>query len=232
MPTLPAGRLRVGHRIEPHLIPHHPQEAGPVQHRDPSGVVLALPQCLNGRGTPPSLTAGQLLGTARPVPGAIFGDWPAFQNTGTQLMSDVYYGYSARLMADMARATGRTADGRAYDDLFARVKRAFIAKYLSTENGTLTVRSSLGDPPPTPGDTPTRTEDDTQTALLWGTSSSGRTSTRRAGSPGWRARICRRTARSPANGPSRGGSHASGAWSSWTSRTAPPPTDCPADATS
>lgn len=99
--------------------------------------------------------------------GAIFGDWLAFQNTGTQLMSDVYYGYSARLMADMARATGRTAEGRAYDELFARIKRAFTAKYLSTENGTLTVRSSLGDPPPTPGDTPTKTEDNTQTALLW-----------------------------------------------------------------
>ncbi|PWI13821.1 alpha-L-rhamnosidase [Streptomyces sp. Act143] len=99
--------------------------------------------------------------------GAIFGDWLAFQNTSTQLMSDVYYGYSARLMADMARATGRTTESHAYDDLFARVKRAFVAKYLSTENGTLTVRSSLGDPPPTPGDTPTRTEDDTQTALLW-----------------------------------------------------------------
>jgi alpha-L-rhamnosidase len=82
-------------------------------------------------------------------------------------MSDVYYGYSARLMADMARATGRTAEGRAYDELFARIKRAFIAKYLITENGTLTVRSSLGDPPPTPGDTPAKTEDNSQTALLW-----------------------------------------------------------------
>lgn len=101
--------------------------------------------------------------------GAIFGDWLAFQDTSTQLISDVYYGYSARLMADMARATGRTAEIRTYEQLFSRIKRAFITKYLATDatTGRITVRSSLGDPPPTPGDSPRKTEDDTQTALLW-----------------------------------------------------------------
>lgn len=100
--------------------------------------------------------------------GAVFGDWLAFQVTSTQLVSDAYYAHSARLMADMARATGRTAEGHAYEDLFARIRRAFVAKYLSGEEGRLTVRSSLGDPPPyTPGDSPTQTEDDSQTALLW-----------------------------------------------------------------
>ncbi|MFF5475855.1 family 78 glycoside hydrolase catalytic domain [Streptomyces sp. NPDC012935] len=97
--------------------------------------------------------------------GAIFGDWLAFQDTSTQLISDVYYGYSVRLMADMARGTGRTTEARAYEDLFARIKRAFTTKYLATDatTGRVTVRSSLGDAPPTGG----RTEDDTQTALLW-----------------------------------------------------------------
>ncbi|MFG2468645.1 family 78 glycoside hydrolase catalytic domain [Streptomyces canus] len=100
--------------------------------------------------------------------GAIFGDWLAFQVTSTQLISDVYYGYSARLMADMARATGRTGEAHAYEELFSHIKRAFITKYLSIEGGRLTVRSSLGSPPPwTPGGSPTRTEDDSQTALLW-----------------------------------------------------------------
>ncbi|MFF7047429.1 family 78 glycoside hydrolase catalytic domain [Streptomyces griseorubiginosus] len=100
--------------------------------------------------------------------GAIFGDWLAFQVTSTRLVSDAYYAHSARLMADMAHATGRTAEGQAYDDLFARIKRAFVTTYLSGEEGRLTVRSSLGDPPPyTPGDSATRPEDDTQTALLW-----------------------------------------------------------------
>ncbi|MGY6020084.1 family 78 glycoside hydrolase catalytic domain [Streptomyces spinosirectus] len=97
--------------------------------------------------------------------GAIFGDWLAFQDTSTQLISDLYYGHSARLMADMARATGRTAETRAYEDLFAHIKRAFLTKYLATDatTGQITVRSSLGDAPPTGG----RTEDNTQTALLW-----------------------------------------------------------------
>ncbi|MFE2884437.1 family 78 glycoside hydrolase catalytic domain [Streptomyces sp. NPDC059272] len=102
--------------------------------------------------------------------GAIFGDWLAFQITSTQLISDVYYGYSARLMADMARATGRTAESAVYERLFTHIKQAFIAKYLDTDalTGRLTVRSSLGDPPPhTPGNSAGRTEDDTQTALLW-----------------------------------------------------------------
>ncbi|MFF7162265.1 family 78 glycoside hydrolase catalytic domain [Streptomyces sp. NPDC008086] len=98
--------------------------------------------------------------------GAIFGDWLAFQDTSTQLISDVYYGYSARLMADMARATGRTAETRTYEDLFARIKRAFIAKYLVTDpaTGRVTVRSSLGEAPPWLGGKP---EDNSQTALLW-----------------------------------------------------------------
>ncbi|MFJ6386557.1 family 78 glycoside hydrolase catalytic domain [Streptomyces sp. NPDC091972] len=100
--------------------------------------------------------------------GAVFGDWLAFQVTSTQLVSDACYAYSARLMADMARATGRSAEAHAYEELFARIKRVFVSKYLGTEDGRLTVRSSLGSPPPwTPGGSPTRTEDDSQTALLW-----------------------------------------------------------------
>ncbi|MET8245081.1 family 78 glycoside hydrolase catalytic domain [Streptomyces sp. NPDC005202] len=95
--------------------------------------------------------------------GALFADWLAPQSTGTQFMSDVYYGYSVRLMAQMARATGRSAEADAYDRLFDSIKRAFMAKYLSTEGGRLTVRSSLGGKPimgPDP-------EDNSQTALLW-----------------------------------------------------------------
>jgi alpha-L-rhamnosidase len=98
--------------------------------------------------------------------GAIFGDWLAFQDTSTQLISDVYYGYSARLMADMARATGRDDESHTYDELFSRIKRAFITKYLVTDptTGEVTVRSSLGEAPPWIGGKP---EDNSQTALLW-----------------------------------------------------------------
>ncbi|MFF1811240.1 family 78 glycoside hydrolase catalytic domain [Streptomyces sp. NPDC058251] len=95
--------------------------------------------------------------------GALFADWLAPQSTGTQLVSDVYYGYSTRLMAQMAKATGRTTEAEKYDELFAGIKRAFIAKYLSTEGGKVTVRSSLGGSP-IMGAAP---EDNSQTALVW-----------------------------------------------------------------
>ncbi len=101
--------------------------------------------------------------------GSLTGDWLGPQKTSAQLMSDVYYGYSTRLMAHMARAIGRTAEGETYDRLFGRIRQAFITKYLSTEGGTVTVRSSLGDASPIePGSDPNqKTEDNSQTALLW-----------------------------------------------------------------
>ncbi|WP_405539820.1 glycoside hydrolase family 78 protein [Streptomyces sp. NBC_00075] len=101
--------------------------------------------------------------------GSLTGDWLAPQKTSAQLMSDVYYGYSTRLMAQLARAIGRTAEAEAYDRLFARIRQAFITKYLSTEGGTVTVKSSLGDASPIePGSDPNqKTEDNSQTALLW-----------------------------------------------------------------
>ncbi|MYW69694.1 family 78 glycoside hydrolase catalytic domain [Streptomyces sp. SID8379] len=95
--------------------------------------------------------------------GAIFADWLAFQNTGTQLMSDVYYAYSVRLMTQMARATGRDTEAKAYDDLFGDIRGAFLAKYVQVDGDTITVKSSIGGKPPMGGDP----EDNSQSALLW-----------------------------------------------------------------
>ncbi len=95
--------------------------------------------------------------------GALFADWLAPQSTGTQLMSDVYYAYVARLMAQMARALGRADEAEEYDTLFSHIKRAFLSTYLSTEGGTVTVRSSLGGKPINGTDP----EDNSQSALLW-----------------------------------------------------------------
>ncbi|MGW7205595.1 family 78 glycoside hydrolase catalytic domain [Streptomyces sp. NPDC054837] len=101
--------------------------------------------------------------------GSLTGDWLGPQKTSAQMMSDIYYGYSTRLMAQMARAIGRTAEGEAYDRLFGHIRQAFITTYLSTEGGTVTVKSSLGDASPIePGSDPDqKTEDNSQTALLW-----------------------------------------------------------------
>ncbi|MBO1330325.1 alpha-L-rhamnosidase [Streptomyces sp. VRA16 Mangrove soil] len=95
--------------------------------------------------------------------GAIFADWLAFQNTGTQLMSDVYYAYSVRLMAQMARATGRDDEAKAYDELFGNIRKAFLAQYVQVDGDTITVKSSIGGKPPMGGDP----EDNSQSALLW-----------------------------------------------------------------
>ncbi|NUO46227.1 MAG: family 78 glycoside hydrolase catalytic domain [Streptomyces sp.] len=101
--------------------------------------------------------------------GSLTGDWLAPQQTSAQLMSDVYYGYTAHLMARMARAIDRPSEASAYEELFAGIKRAFMAKYLSTQGGTVTLRSSLGEASPIePGADPNQTtEDNTQSALLW-----------------------------------------------------------------
>jgi alpha-L-rhamnosidase len=101
--------------------------------------------------------------------GSLTGDWLAPQKTSAQLMSDVYYGYTARLMAHMAHALGRTPEGTAYEELFGRIRQAFIAKYLDTGNGRVVVRSGLGEASPIePGADPDqKTEDNSQTALLW-----------------------------------------------------------------
>ena len=76
-------------------------------------------------------------------PGAVWGDWLAPQGSSAQIVSDIYYAYSARLMADMARASNRSADEVKYQRLFDSIKRAFILKYLITNplTGELTVRS-------------------------------------------------------------------------------------------
>ncbi|MFG1663853.1 family 78 glycoside hydrolase catalytic domain [Streptomyces sp. Y7] len=101
--------------------------------------------------------------------GSLTGDWLAPQKTSAQLMSDVYYGYVAQLMGQMARAMGRVTEAAAYEQLFTNIKRTFIGKYLSTDGGTVTVRSSLGSASPIePGADPDQsTEDNTQSALLW-----------------------------------------------------------------
>ncbi|HYZ29230.1 MAG TPA: family 78 glycoside hydrolase catalytic domain, partial [Thermoleophilaceae bacterium] len=108
-------------------------------------------------------------------PGSTFGDWLAFQRTSTQLMSDVYYAYTAALMAQMARGTGRDAEADKYEALFANVKRAFVQKYIGVNplTGKATVRSDLGTGSPVEPfvnggvSAEMKPEHDTQTALLW-----------------------------------------------------------------
>jgi hypothetical protein len=87
--------------------------------------------------------------------------------TANQFMSDAYYAYSTKQMADMARDTGRTADAQKYAGWLDKIRTAFRDKYLREDpDGQLRVPSSISagvglDPN---GLDP---EDETQTALLW-----------------------------------------------------------------
>ncbi|WP_427118164.1 family 78 glycoside hydrolase catalytic domain [Pseudarthrobacter scleromae] len=101
-----------------------------------------------------------------------WGDWLAPQATSTQFISDAYYAYSTKLLADMAKATGREGDASKYGQLFQNIKRAFMLKYVSTNvlAGELTIRSGLGLSSalePALGGPVKLAEDNSQTALTW-----------------------------------------------------------------
>jgi alpha-L-rhamnosidase len=70
-----------------------------------------------------------------PADTSIYGDW---LNRGgevpREVVANAYYGYSARLMAEMARATGRTTEADRYDTLFHDIRDAFTRAY-ATEDG-------------------------------------------------------------------------------------------------
>ncbi|MER7559024.1 family 78 glycoside hydrolase catalytic domain [Nocardioides sp. NPDC126508] len=107
----------------------------------------------------------QKTGTTYAGQGAIFGDWLAFQPTANQLASDVYYAYAAKLMADMAEATGRSEEAADYRELFGNIKDAFVAKYLQVDEDGRTYVKGIGDSRDIDGTRPA--EDNTQTGLTW-----------------------------------------------------------------
>ncbi|MGH2533130.1 MAG: family 78 glycoside hydrolase catalytic domain [Thermomicrobiales bacterium] len=63
-----------------------------------------------------------------------FGDWLNVDApTPKDLLATAYWAYDADLMARMARALGRDADAARYDDLFAKIKAAFIDAYVAAD---------------------------------------------------------------------------------------------------
>ncbi|PFO06740.1 alpha-L-rhamnosidase [Bacillus sp. AFS076308] len=98
-------------------------------------------------------------------PGSIFGDWLAFQGTNNMLMSDAYYAYDAKLMAQMAAALGKDNDVKQYETLFDNIKKAFIRNHIKVDdNGNLTILSSREEGF---GIAFYSREDNSQTSLLW-----------------------------------------------------------------
>ncbi len=64
-----------------------------------------------------------------------YGDWlaPKGDDTPKDLLATAYWAYDARLMAEMVGAIGRQDDARMYEELFHRIKEAFIGAYVSSD---------------------------------------------------------------------------------------------------
>jgi alpha-L-rhamnosidase len=63
--------------------------------------------------------------------GEPFGDWLSPEGkTDEVLIASAYWAWDARLMAQMAQATGRTADEQRYDELFEKIRAAFQKQFV------------------------------------------------------------------------------------------------------
>jgi alpha-L-rhamnosidase len=71
----------------------------------------------------------------RPGGGNNWGDWLAVnEETSHDFIGASFYGYDAKLMAEMAEALGKKEDAAKYQKLFENIKKAFAEKYI-LENG-------------------------------------------------------------------------------------------------
>ncbi len=75
------------------------------------------------------------------VHGNGWGDWLSQgEVTPIDYIDSVYFALTTRMMAEMAEATGRDAEAKAYREQLARTKSAFIKKYLN-DDGSLIVKT-------------------------------------------------------------------------------------------
>jgi len=73
----------------------------------------------------------------RPGGGNNWGDWLAVnEETSDDFIGSSFYGYDAKLMAEMAEALGKTEDAQKYSQLFESIKKAFAEKYIQTDGRT------------------------------------------------------------------------------------------------
>jgi len=73
----------------------------------------------------------------RPGAGKNWGDWLAVnEKTSHDFIASAYYGYDAKLMAEMAMAIGKTEDAKKYSQDFENIKKAFSKKYILANGNT------------------------------------------------------------------------------------------------
>ncbi|PKA97832.1 alpha-L-rhamnosidase [Flavobacteriaceae bacterium MAR_2009_75] len=73
----------------------------------------------------------------RPGGGNNWGDWLAVdEETSKGYIGASFYGYDAKLMAEIAEVLGRKQDAQKYRDLFENIKKAFSEKYILPDGRT------------------------------------------------------------------------------------------------
>ena len=73
----------------------------------------------------------------RPGGGNNYGDWLTLgKRTSDDYVGAAYYGYDARLMAEMAEALGKTADAQHYRQLYDNIRKAFAQRYIQADGTT------------------------------------------------------------------------------------------------
>ncbi|GAB2534966.1 alpha-L-rhamnosidase [Spirosoma aerophilum] len=74
-----------------------------------------------------------------------FGDWLSVgKKTPPDMLATMYYGYAASMMADMAKAIGKLEESAYYEDVFTKVKRAFLAHYANKDGRFKTNSAAYG----------------------------------------------------------------------------------------
>jgi alpha-L-rhamnosidase len=69
-----------------------------------------------------------------------WGDWLALNKTPIEYIDSVYFAYSSKLMAEMARAIGKNEDAKKYEDWLRQIKAFFNKNYVN-EDGSLAVNT-------------------------------------------------------------------------------------------
>ncbi|MEM3465137.1 MAG: family 78 glycoside hydrolase catalytic domain [Thermoproteota archaeon] len=75
---------------------------------------------------------GNSKGFLRPEIG--YGDWvPADSETPKDVLATAYFAYVVKLMAEMANAIGRKDDAKLYEELFEKIRSAFVKAYVEPD---------------------------------------------------------------------------------------------------
>ncbi len=84
--------------------------------------------------------------------GSVFGDWLFYKSmrqtendgyTSPDMIATAFYAYSSHLLAKAAEVLGKTEDAAFYNDIFGKVKSAFIQNYVTAE-GRIASESQTG----------------------------------------------------------------------------------------